>query len=207
MQAQIENVRRIQDSDRHRMANAALERYRQIVAFIEERRALSKSLFVPDTDRACDEALQRLAQRFPDFARHAAPGALMAPMEKEVAASALAALQARHNAELAAVAALREEAHDSLRKAPQVQQDLTLQKKPGARERRDSGDEAGRTTLRERAAALFHYFRNDRGQSTTEWLMIAGVLTGIAVFLLGIVPRGLGIFMRSMAMSLRTIAP
>jgi eukaryotic-like serine/threonine-protein kinase len=208
MQAEIENVRRVQESDRHRVANAALERYRQTVALIEERRALSKGLFVPDTDRACDEALQRLAQRFPDFARHAAPGALMAPMDKEVAMSALTALQARHNAELAAVAALREEAGDSLRKAPPVQEDLTLQRGKGHRDAGDSsGDAAGRTTLRERAAALFHYFRNDRGQSTTEWLMIAGILTGIGVFLLGIVPRGLGIFMRSMAMSLRTIAP
>lgn len=118
--------------------------------------------------------------------------------------SALTALQARHNAELAAVAALREEAGDSLRKAPPVQEDLTLQRGKGSR---DSSGDGGRTTLRERAAALFHYFRNDRGQSTTEWLMIAGILTGIGVFLLGIVPRGLGIFMRSMAMSLRTIAP
>jgi eukaryotic-like serine/threonine-protein kinase len=207
MQAQIENVRRVQEGDRHRIANAALERYRQTVALIEERRALSKSLFVPDTDRACDEALQRLAQRFPEFARHSAPGALMAPMEREVAASALEALQARHNAELAAVAALREEAHDSLRKAPPVKQDLTLQRRPGDRPAEESGEEGGRTTLRERAAAIFHYFRNDRGQSTTEWLMIAGILTAIGVFLLGIVPHGLGVFMKSMAMSLRTIAP
>src|SRR6185503_12399055 len=145
MQAQIENVRRVQEGDRHRIANAALERYRQTVALIEERRALSKSLFVPDTDRACDEALQRLAQRFPEFARHSAPGALMAPMEREVASSALEALQARHNAELAAVAALREEAHDSLRKAPPVQQDLTLQRRPGDRGSDDGGDEGGRT--------------------------------------------------------------
>jgi len=208
MQAQIENVRRVQEGDRHRIANAALERYRQIVALIEERRALSKGLFVPDTDRACDEALQRLAQRFPDFARHSSPGALMAPMEREVAATALEALQARHNAELAAVAALREEASDSLRKAPAVQQDLTLQRRPGDRGAgSSSGEDGGRTTLRERAAAIFHYFRNDRGQSTTEWLMIAGILTAIGVFLLGIVPHGLGIFMKSMAMSLRTIAP
>jgi hypothetical protein len=129
-------------------------------------------------------------------------------MDKEVAMSALTALQARYNAELAAVAALREEAGDSLRKAPPVQADLTLQRNQGGRrESGDANEEGGRTTLRERAAALFHYFRNDRGQSTTEWLMIAGILTGIGVFLLGIVPRGLGIFMRSMAMSLRTIAP
>jgi hypothetical protein len=131
----------------------------------------------------------------------------MAPMEREVAVSALEALQARHNAELAAVAALREEAHDSLRKAPPVQQDLTLQRRPGDRAAGDGGEEGGRTTLRERAAAIFHYFRNDRGQSTTEWLMIAGILTAIGVFLLGIVPHGLGVFMKSMAMSLRTIAP
>lgn len=204
LQAEIENVRLVQESDRHRMANAALERYRQTVALIEERRALSKSLFVPDTDRACDEALQRLAQRFPEFARHAVPGALMAPMDRELAASALAALQARHNAELAAVAALREEATDSLRKAPSNEADLTLRRQPGSRE---PNEDAGKGTLRERAAALFNYFRNDRGQSTTEWLMFAGILTAIGMFLLGIVPRGLGTFMRSVAMSLRTIAP
>jgi hypothetical protein len=207
MQAQIENVRRVQEGDRHRIANAALERYRQTVALIEERRALSKSLFVPDTDRACDEALHRLAHRFPDFARHSAPGALMAPMEREVAAKALEALQARHNAELAAVAALREEANDSLRKAPAVQEDLTLQRRPADRAVENTGDEAGRTTLRERAAAIFNYFRNDRGQSPTECLMIAALLAATGVFLTGFVPHTLGVLLSSAATSLRAIAP
>ena len=45
------------------------------------------------------------------------------------------------------------------------------------------------------------------GQTTTEWLMIAGVLTGIGVFLVGIVPNALKTFTRSMAMAVRTIAP
>jgi len=158
MLAAIEEVRRVQEGDRHRVANAALDRYRQILRLIDERRTLSKSLFVPDSDRACDEALARLAQRFPDFARHAAEGTLMAPIDRDVATAALSVLQARHNAELAAVVALREEAGDSLRRAPNAAVDLTLQR--GARPAGGSDDEeGGKTSLRERAAALLNRLR------------------------------------------------
>ena len=167
MLSNIEEVRRVQDSDRHRVGNAALERYRQIVTLIEERRALSKGLFVPDTDRACDEAVSRLAQRFPDFARHAAEGTLMAPIDRDVAAAALTVLQARHNAELAAVAALREEAGDSLGRASPSPVDLTLQRRGTPAGGGAAGDdEFGKTSLRDRAAALFNRLRPDKGQSS-----------------------------------------
>ncbi len=46
-----------------------------------------------------------------------------------------------------------------------------------------------------------------RGQTTSEWLMIAGVFTALVVFMLGLVPRALGVFVRGVAIGVRTIAP
>lgn len=47
----------------------------------------------------------------------------------------------------------------------------------------------------------------EAGQTTTEWLMIAGLLTGLVVFLLTIVPGALGLFVRGLASGVRTVAP
>jgi hypothetical protein len=60
-----------------------------------------------------------------------------------------------------------------------------------------------------RAAAVrwWRRFAGRDGQSTTEWLMIAGILSAIGIFLVGVMPHALGVFMKSMAMSLRTVAP
>jgi hypothetical protein len=49
--------------------------------------------------------------------------------------------------------------------------------------------------------------RRDLGQTTTEWLMIAGLLTAVAVVLLGIIPPGLRFYAQSLITSVRTIAP
>ena len=48
---------------------------------------------------------------------------------------------------------------------------------------------------------------SEAGQTTTEWLMIAGLLTGLVVFLLTIVPDALGMFVRGIATGVRTVAP
>ena len=56
-----------------------------------------------------DDAIARLQTRFPAFATAVTPGA-MEPMDRLVATAALEALQGRHNAEQAALAALRERA-------------------------------------------------------------------------------------------------
>lgn len=58
-----------------------------------------------------------------------------------------------------------------------------------------------------RAGALLTRLRSPRGQTTTEWLMIAGVLTAVSVFMLGIVPGALSQFVRSLAAGIRTVAP
>jgi hypothetical protein len=47
----------------------------------------------------------------------------------------------------------------------------------------------------------------EQGQTVTEWLMVAGVFTAFVVFMLGIVPRALGVFVRGLAIGVRTIAP
>jgi hypothetical protein len=49
--------------------------------------------------------------------------------------------------------------------------------------------------------------RPDRGQTTTEWLMIAGILTAIAIFLLGIVPRTIRQYALVLIYFTRSIAP
>jgi hypothetical protein len=45
------------------------------------------------------------------------------------------------------------------------------------------------------------------GQTTTEWLMIAGGLTAIGIFLNGILPRTIRQFCRALVWSIRVIAP
>jgi pheromone shutdown protein TraB len=45
------------------------------------------------------------------------------------------------------------------------------------------------------------------GQTTTEWLMIAGVLTAVGIFLLGVVPSTIRVYAVSLIYSVRTIAP
>jgi tRNA A-37 threonylcarbamoyl transferase component Bud32 len=215
MLADLDRVRRAHDHESHRVAQAALDRYRQILALMEERRVLGRELRVPDADTVCATATARLAARFPLFARHADPSSLMEPLDLSVASSALAALQTRHNTELGAVAALRAQRADSLcTAAPSDLPDLTI-RRPSTQAvdvdptivRTAVAGPGRRPSLRARASAWWHRLLASRGQSTTEWLMIAGVLAAIAVFLVGTVPNALGIFMRAMATSLRTIAP
>jgi hypothetical protein len=46
----------------------------------------------------------------------------------------------------------------------------------------------------------------DTGQTTTEWLMVAGVLTAVGIFLLKVLPSTLHKFSEALVYSLRTIA-
>ncbi len=120
MYADLAKVRRAQEGAAHRTAQAAVERFRQVIAVIEERRRLGRSLGRGDIDRSGADAIERLSARFPDFARHADPSSLMGPMDRDVANAALSTLQARHNAELASLAALQAEAADVLARAAQA---------------------------------------------------------------------------------------
>jgi tRNA A-37 threonylcarbamoyl transferase component Bud32 len=199
MAAELEMVRRAQNSDRLRVSHAALDRYRRVLALVEERRALGRHMNVPNVDALCDESLARIAQRFPEFARHAPEGSLMEAMDPSLAAASLMALQKRYNTELAAVAALREQIADSLGRAAPGDIDLTLQRSTGGAG--TASNDAARASLRERAAALFNKLRADRGQSTTAGLMFAGGLTGLIAMLLAA-----GALLGSMAATLRTIA-
>jgi len=47
----------------------------------------------------------------------------------------------------------------------------------------------------------------EAGQTTAEWAMIAGFLAAIGVFIGSVVPEVLGTLIRSLALSVRTIAP
>jgi len=53
----------------------------------------------------------------------------------------------------------------------------------------------------------FARWRDVAGQTTTEWLMIAGGLTAIGIFLNGILPRTIRQFCRALVWSIRVIAP
>ena len=59
---------------------------------------------------------------------------------------------------------------------------------------------AGRTSEARR-------WRSSLGQTTTEWLMIAGILTAIAIFFIGIFPSGARYYARGIILSVRTVAP
>jgi serine/threonine protein kinase len=170
MAAELEKVRRVRDSTSLRVAHAALERYRQILALVDEHRTLGHRLHIADIDDVCDDAAAKLSQRFPAFARQAHADSLIEPMDPSVAAAALTVLQSRYAAELGVVTALREEAADSIGRSSTADIDLTLQRRSSGSNSPPAADTgAGRgssgTSLLERAAALFHRLRADRGQS------------------------------------------
>jgi hypothetical protein len=60
---------------------------------------------------------------------------------------------------------------------------------------------------REPRVSRFKRWRDVAGQTTTEWLMIAGGLTAIGIFLNGILPRTIRQFCRALVWSIRVIAP
>jgi hypothetical protein len=69
---------------------------------------------------------------------------------------------------------------------------------------------AGRTEVYPAAVprvSRFNRWREAAGQTTTEWLMIAGGLTAIGIFLNGILPRTIRQFCRALVWSIRVIAP
>src|SRR5262249_42955385 len=70
MLADLDRLRRTQDGESHRVAQVALDRYRQLLAVIEEHRRLGRELAIPDIDRTCDATAARVAVRFPMFAKH-----------------------------------------------------------------------------------------------------------------------------------------
>jgi len=104
----LAQARRSYHAATYRVIHAALERYKQTVAAIEERRALGHTQEAAAIDADCNEAIARLQRRFPSFAKAAAGSSLLEPMDRVAAHAALEMLQARHTAELAAVAAMRE---------------------------------------------------------------------------------------------------
>lgn len=57
------------------------------------------------------------------------------------------------------------------------------------------------------ATGLWKKIQSNRGQVTTEWVMIAGVFVALTTFLITIFPGALKAFVRSLAMAIRTVAP
>jgi serine/threonine protein kinase len=113
----LKRARRSYHATTYRVIQAALDRYRQTLVAIEEHRVLGRSLGRTEVEAACDESIRRLQARFPAFARAAADSALLEPMDRAAAQVALEVLQTRHNAELAAIAALGADAAAAARPA------------------------------------------------------------------------------------------
>lgn len=107
LRAEIEQVRRSLEGDRHRVSRAALERYRQIEALIDQRRALGRRLGLAAVERECDRTSAQLAAGFPELARAGADRSAIAPMDAALASAALARLLDLHNAVLAEVSVLQ----------------------------------------------------------------------------------------------------
>lgn len=112
MRADLEHVRRTLAVSTARVIQAARERCSQIFALIEQRRALGRSLGLAEVEKACDDAALKIQVRFPAFADPSAPPAVI---DGAAAKAALESLQARYNAEHAALAALHERANETSR--------------------------------------------------------------------------------------------
>ena len=147
---ELEQVRRASAGASHRIAQAALDRYRQILGVIEERRAFGHANGVPGIDAACDEDAARLAARFAIFARQGQALIFTDSLDREAASAALEALQTRHNAEQAALAAMRAQAADIMRPAEQ---------------RGVDDHSGGPSTLTTRATSLWRRLISSRGPS------------------------------------------
>jgi tetratricopeptide (TPR) repeat protein len=63
------------------------------------------------------------------------------------------------------------------------------------------------TDVRDWASAVIRKLQVPHGQTTTEWVMIAGLLTAVGIFLLGIIPDALQTFVKGLLWGIRTIAP
>ncbi len=50
-------------------------------------------------------------------------------------------------------------------------------------------------------------WRGQAGQTTTEWLMVAGVLTMVAVLFLNLFPGAIRSVLRALGVALKTAAP
>jgi eukaryotic-like serine/threonine-protein kinase len=114
LRAELDRVRRSIAVTTARVVQAARDRCQQVLALIEERRGLGRSLGMEDIDASCDEAALRIQVRFPAFADFSAPPP---PIDGAAARTVLQSLQARYNAEQAALAALQQRALDQVTRA------------------------------------------------------------------------------------------
>jgi hypothetical protein len=120
MQADLERARRAYTGATYRIIEAATARYRRTRALIEEQRAIARSLGAGDADESADAAVARLAERFPLFAGHEEPAALLELIDRDTASAALEELQLQQNAEQAALAALEADAAGREQPDPQA---------------------------------------------------------------------------------------
>jgi serine/threonine protein kinase len=107
LRAEIDQVRHAQQGDRYRVVRAALDRYHQIEALIDERRALGRRLGLAEIERECSKKAAQLASAFPEFARAGNDSGVIVMLDPARAAAALTVLQTWHNEVLAEVSVLK----------------------------------------------------------------------------------------------------
>lgn len=168
MRTDLERVQLALESETRRVAQAALERYRRVLALVEERRTLGRRLAEPGVDARCESVAMGLAQRFPMFAARVDHSSLLEPIDPAVAGAALDWLQQYHDTERAAVEAMRARVVEGNRPEPARDvDDLTL-RRARPRDALDQGVDRTlvmtsapargadrRSFVRARAAALF----------------------------------------------------
>lgn len=59
----------------------------------------------------------------------------------------------------------------------------------------------------DRRGRAMRLWRGQAGQTTTEWLMVAGVLTMVAVLFLNLFPGAIRSVLRALGVALKTAAP
>ena len=107
LRAEIEQVRQGRQGERHRVLNAALDRYRGIEALLAERRALGRRLRMASIEGECDGKLAELAAMFPEFARAGLDINEVGDIDAARVAAALTELQLFHNEVAAEIAVLK----------------------------------------------------------------------------------------------------
>ena len=112
---------------------------------------MGHAIGVPGIDAACDEDAAQLAARFAIFARQGQAPIFADSLDRAAASAALEALQTRHNAEQAALAAMRAQAADVMR--------------PVERRGADDQSHGDPSSLATRATAFWRRLVSSRGPS------------------------------------------
>jgi hypothetical protein len=217
--ADLTRCKRQFDAETRRLTAAACERYGAVMALIQEAGRYQSALETVAARLA--ENAERLEARYPMLA-HPDNELKVGGFQRARIAEITADLQAQHDrlsailvamrticvddAELTAAAAAAPGAAGQTA-AVVAQPEVAVASLHLVELRRDDAPRTVMASVGGWASTMLRRLGSSRGQTTTEWLMIAGVLSAVSAFILGIVPGALSVFVRSLAAGIRTVAP